>query len=145
MKRFIITLSVVLTLATSYSFAADVKVSSNVLQDFKTRFFDAENVKWSEANGYTIAEFTVEGEPQYAYYTSSGELAVVAQPLVISQLSKAQQAGLKKEYKDFAIINVYKVEEEESTKVYAVVENSTTRIILSSTSKKWDVVKTSSK
>jgi hypothetical protein len=65
MKRIIITLSVLFTLAvTTTAFASEVKVSSSVMQAFKARFADAENITWSQANGFTIAEFTLEETKQ---------------------------------------------------------------------------------
>lgn len=145
MKRFIITLSVLLTLATTYSFASDTKVSNSILQAFKSRFTDAENVKWSQTNGFTIAEFTTEDQKQYAYFNTAGELTVVAEPLSFNQLSKSQRMNLQKNYSDYTIADVYKLEDNDGVKYYVVVENSSKKIILSTNASKWDVVKTTVK
>lgn len=145
MKRFIITLSVLLTLATTYSFASDTKVSNSILQAFKSRFTDAENVKWSQANGFTVAEFTTEDQKQYAYFNTAGELTVVAEPLSFNQLSKSQRMNLQKNYSDYTIADVYKLEDNDGVKYYVVVENSSKKIILSTNASKWDVVKTTVK
>jgi hypothetical protein len=146
MKRIIITLSVLFTLAvTTTAFATEVKVSSSVMQAFKARFADAENITWSQANGFTIAEFTLEETKQFAYFNGAGELTVVAQPLTIKQLSKAQQTGLRKNYADYTVVDIYQLEDNEEVKYYAVVENDSKKIILSTTTSKWEVVKSTNK
>ncbi|MGZ3837426.1 MAG: hypothetical protein ACXVMS_02085 [Flavisolibacter sp.] len=145
MKRIIITLSVLFTLATSYSFASEVKVSHTVLQAFQSRFSDAENVQWSQANGFTVAAFTIDDQKQYAYFNTAGELTVVAEPLTVKQLSKSQKANLEKSYGDYTVTDAYKLEDNDGTKYYVVVENSSKRIILSTSANKWEVVKSSAK
>lgn len=145
MKRIIITLSAVFMLLSTYSFATDVKVSYTVMQAFKARFSDAENVSWSQTNGFTVAEFTVDEKKQYAYFNTAGELTVLAEPLTITQLSKSQQANLNKAYGTYTIVDIYRLEDNEGLKYYAVVENSAQKIILSTTTNKWDVVKTTNK
>ena len=145
MKRIIITLGVFLTLVATTAFAGEVKVSSTVLHAFKARFTDAENVSWSQSNGFTIAEFTVDDTKQFAYFNSAGELTVVAQPLALKQLSKAQRANLEKKYSDYSVVDVYRLEDHEGIKFYAVVENEARKIILSTDSNKWDTVKTTRK
>ena len=145
MKRIIITLSVLFTLAVTTAFASEVKVSSAVMQAFKSRFADAENVSWSQASGFTIAEFTLEDTKQFAYFNEAGELTVVAQPLTLKQLSKAQQTNLRKNYADYRIVDIYQLEDSEEIKFYAVVENESRKIILNTTSSKWNVVKVTNK
>lgn len=146
MKRLIITLGVLFTLATTTTaFANDVKVSSSVMQAFKARFADAENVSWSEASGFTIAEFTLDDTKHFAYFNAAGELTVVAQPLTIKELSKAQQANLRKNYADYTVVDIYQLEDNDGLKYCAVVENSSKKIILSTTSSKWEVVKSTNK
>jgi hypothetical protein len=146
MKRIIITLSVLFTLAvTTTAFASEVKVSSSVMQAFKARFADAENITWSQANGFTIAEFTLEETKQFAYFNGAGELTVVAQPLTMKQLSKAQQTGLHKNYAGYTVVDIYQLEDNEEIKYYAVVENDSKKIILSTSTSKWEVVKSTNK
>lgn len=145
MKRIIITLSVLFTLAVTTAFASEVKVSSAVMQAFKTRFADAENVNWSQANGFTIAEFTLDDTKQFAYFNEAAELTVVAQPLTLKQLSKAQQTNLRKNYAGYRIVDIYQLEDSEEIKFYAVVENESRKIILNTTSSRWNVVKVTNK
>jgi len=145
MKRIIITLSAFFMLLSTYSFASDVKVSNTVMQAFKARFTDAENVSWSQANDFTVAEFTVDEKKQYAYFNNAGELTVLAESLTVKQLSKSQQANLHKTYGNYAIVDIYRLEDSEGVKYYAVVEDSAKKIILSTTTNKWDVVKTTNK
>ena len=145
MKRIIITLSAFFMLLSTYSFASDVKVSNTVMQAFKARFTDAENVSWSQANDFTVAEFTVDEKKQYAYFNNAGELTVLAESLTVKQLSKSQRANLNKTYGNYTIVDIYRLEDSEGVKYYAVVEDSAKKIILSTTTNKWDVVKTTNK
>jgi len=141
MKRIIV-LFAFLMLATFSGFANDVKVSPAVRQAFKAKFTGAENVTWSEVNEFTVAAFTLDDIKQYAYFNNAGELTVLAQPLTLKQLSKKQQANLQNDYNNYAIVDLYKTDDSEEVRYYAVIENETQRIILSTTLAKWEVVKT---
>jgi hypothetical protein len=145
MKRIIITLFVFLSLATTSAFASEVNVSPVIRQAFNARFTGAENVSWSQADEFTVAEFTLDDVKQYAYFNNAGELTVVAQPMSVKQLSKKQQASLSNGYGDYSIVNVYKTDDGQEQKFYAVVENDNQKVILSTTSSKWEVVKTTKK
>jgi|SRR5215218_497543 len=144
MKRLIITLSVVLALAFN-SFASDVKVSRFIMQDFKTRFIDAENTSWSQSNGFTIAEFTMDGEKQFAYYSQAGELVLVANPIELPQLAKSLRNSLKNDFAAYTVTNIFRIDDNESVKYFAVLENSDSKIIVKSSATKWNQVKTTSK
>jgi hypothetical protein len=145
MKRIIITLTLALTLAATFSFASDVKVSSTVMQSFKARFADAENVSWSVTNGFYVAEFTSDEKKQYAYFNPAGDLTVVAEPLTVNQLTKKQQSNLRKDYSDYTVVDVYKLTDNDDVKYFVVVENSSKKIILKTTTSTWDVLQSSAK
>src|SRR6476620_11197409 len=145
MKRIIITLTLVFALGSTYSFASDVKVSSTVIQSFKARFADAENISWSVTNGFYVAEFTSEDKKQYAYFNPAGELTVVAEPLTVNQLTKKQQANLHKDYSNYAIVDVYKLTDNDDVKYFVVVEDASKKIILKTTTSSWDVIQTTNK
>jgi len=72
-------------------------------------------------------------------------LTVVAEPLTMKQLSKAQQANLLKNFQDYAITEIYRLDDNEDIKYYAVVENSTQKLILNTSATKWNIVKTTQK
>jgi hypothetical protein len=145
MKRIMITLFVFLTLAATSAFAGEVNVSPVIRQAFNARFTGAENVSWSQADEFTVAEFTLDEVKQYAYFNSAGELTVVAQPMTVKQLSKRQQETLNKGYGDYTIVNVYKTDDGQEQKYYAVVENDNQKVIVSTTSSRWEVVKSTKK
>ena len=145
MKRFLFTLGVLVTLAATTAFASEVKVSASIMHSFKSKFAGAESISWSQANGFTIAEFTLDDTKQFAYFDGAGELTVVAQPLTVKQLSKAQQANLRKKYKEYTVVDLYQLDDSNEIKYFAVVENDSKKLILSTTSSRWDVVKTTNK
>lgn len=115
------------------------------MQSFKARFADAENVSWSVTNGFYVAEFTTEDKKQYAYFNAEGDLTVIAEPLTVNQLSKKQQANLHKNYSNYNVVDVYKLTDNEDVKYFVVVEDSSKKIILKTTTSTWDVLQASNK
>jgi hypothetical protein len=63
----------------------------------------------------------------------------------MKQLSKAQQTGLQKNYAGYTVVDIYQLEDNEEIKYYAVVENDSKKIILSTSTSKWEVVKSTNK
>lgn len=141
MKQVILILSL-FVLAITKSFAAD-PVSSAVEKTFQSKFAGATDVKWSEANGYTVANFVQEGKKKFAYFTSGGELVVVAEP--IHQLSADQQESLEESFRGYTITEAYKMKSNEGTRFYLVIENQKESLILNNTAGGWEVVKRNKK
>ena len=144
MKRIIITLGLFCLLIGS-AFANEIKVSNTILRSFASTFTTAKDVKWSQAEGFLIAEFTSEEGKQFAYYSQAGELVVVAQAIEFRELSAAQQKNLKQMTGEFHITALYKMDNNEDIRYFAVLESATKKMIVSTTGKKWQVNSTSAK
>lgn len=145
MKQFLFTLSLAFSLITSSVSASETGVSNAALKSFAALFASAKDVSWSESENYNVARFTLDKKVKYAYFTTSGELAVVAEPIAEKDLSDKERFNLYKAYEDFVITDLYEMENEEGTKVFAVVENDSKKIILRSNGSKWEVVKSRTK
>jgi hypothetical protein len=96
-------------------------------------------------NGFYVAEFTSEDKKQYAYFNPAGDLTVIAEPLTVNQLTKKQQANLHKNYGSYTVVDVYKLTDNDDVKYFAVVEDSSKKIILKTSSSSWDVLQSSNK
>jgi hypothetical protein len=145
MKRIFLSLTVLLMFISATSFASDVTVPNVIVRSFESTFVDAKNVSWKEADGFTIASFTSGGTQRYAYYSESGELVVVAQPISINELTDGQKVSLQKNYEKYTITEVYKLENSEGTRHYVVVESSDRKLILCAQGNKWEVTSTKNK
>ena len=143
MKQVILILSIV-TLSLTKSFAAD-PVSTFLEKTFNSKFSNAKEVSWSQANGYSIAAFTLDGKRKYAYYNQAAELVVVAEGITLQQLSEDQRANLEENFSGYSVKEAYKMKNDEGTRYYIVVENEKEIIILNSVSADWDVVKKTKK
>lgn len=140
MKRIFLALSLLLAASLS-SFATETTVSGAIIHSFEASFAGAKNVKWSQTEEFYVAEFTLQNKVQYAYYRFTGELAVVARPLSLSDLGDAQKVSLYKQYEDYTITDIYELEDTDATRTFVVLENAGRKLFLSASGKKWKVEK----
>ena len=73
MKKILLVITFILTLA-ALAFANEEKIKPEVLDAFKTRFSNAQDVTWVAGNNYFKASFNYYGSPMFAWYTPSGKL-----------------------------------------------------------------------
>jgi hypothetical protein len=144
MKRLFFAFTMLALLITGSAFATD-NVTPSILRSFENTFSNASEVSWSTIDNFTVARFTQDTKVYYAYYNRSSELTLVAECISPEQLNKTQQRNLKKEYGDYLVSDVYKVEDEDGTRYFAVVESSSTKIILRSIGNSWDVLRKSTR
>jgi hypothetical protein len=142
MKKIVFTLSIAIGLVTS-AFASET--SKQALRSFASNFSQAREVTWSETDGFHVAKFRIDNKTKYAYYTESGDLKVVAEQVSTSDLSDKQKHSLYKDFENFTISDLYRLEDEEGTKVFAVVESDNRKVILSSAGGQWKIVSSRSK
>ena len=72
MKRFILMLTLCLSLISLSSFASDIEVSDAALSSFKTSFANATEVSWTSYNDYYRVSFFEQEEYIVAYYDKDG-------------------------------------------------------------------------
>jgi hypothetical protein len=130
MKKIILTLAIALT--TMLSFAGEVKVSSRVLDAFNSDFSSAKEVTWTSTNSFYRASFVFNDQHVYAFYSTDGELMGLTRYLSSLDLPINLQAGLKKDYSNFWISDLFEVSNNEGTGYYITLENADSKIILKS-------------
>jgi len=144
MKQVIIILGF-LFITAGKSIAADPSVSSEVLKSFQTTFAAAKEVSWSQAEGFYIASFQLNGKKKHAYYNQSAELVVVAEPISMNQLTDELQANISERFSHAFVREVYKLKDNAGIRYYAVLETEKEKIIVNASGDVWEVAKRSKK
>jgi len=138
MKKMILTLAV--ALSTLCSFAGEENVSARVLDAFSTQFNSATEVKWTSGSNFYKAAFVFNGQHVFAFYSTDGELMGLTRYISSLDLPVALQAGLKKDYPNHWIADLFEVSNGEGTNYYITMETADSRIVLkSSSSNDWTV------
>jgi hypothetical protein len=120
----------------SLSAFASEKNLPDVLKAFYKTFQNAQNVSWTEVDDMLRIGFTSNGHQQYAYY-SNEELIVVATQIQVEELPESLKAQLS-EYKEYSIIKVYELNNNNVKEYCAVLDNSSNHFVLKGKSK-WKV------
>jgi hypothetical protein len=120
----------------SLSAFASEKNLPDVLKTFYKTFQNAQNVSWTEVDDMLRIGFTSNGHQQYAYY-SNEELIVVATQIQVEELPESLKAQLS-EYKEYSIIKVYELNNNNVKEYCAVLDNSSNHFVLKGKSK-WKV------
>src|SRR5258706_11150488 len=131
MKKIIVTLAV--ALSTMCSFAGEVKVSSRVLDAFNSNFASAKEVSWTATNSYYKASFVFNDQYVFAFYGTDGELMGLTRYISSVDLPITLQAGLKKDYSNYWITDLFEVSNNEGTRYYITLENADSKVVLKST------------
>ena len=131
MKKIILTLAI--ALSTMYSFAGEVKVSSKVLNAFNSEFNSAKEVAWTATNSYYKAAFLFNDQHVFAFYSTEGELLGLTRYISSLDLPIRLQAGLKKDYSNYWISDLFEVSNSEGTGYYITLQNADSKIVLKST------------
>ena len=143
MKKFILTLAIVVT--GLCSFAADNEVNVLVLKSFQKEFTGAKQVQWSAAGDNYKASFIFNNQYVFAFFTAEGELMGVTRNLTSLELPVVLQSGLKKDYGKFWITNLFEVSNEDGVHYYITLEKADSKVILSSAGTEWNLYKKASK
>jgi len=143
MKKFILTLAVVVT--TLCSFAADKEVNVVVLKSFNKEFSGAKQVQWSASGDYYKASFLFNDQCVFAFFSQQGELMGVTRNLTSLELPVPLQSGLKRDYAGYWITNLFEISNDDGVHYYITVENADSKIILNSTGSAWKSYKKASK
>jgi hypothetical protein len=108
MKKIIIGITLVINLVSISAFASGGKdVNPRVMRSFKSEFFNAENVNWSEMDGIYAANFTQFGSRIEAYFYETGELIGSIRNVVFNQLPLAVVNNINKKYNSAPIYELF--------------------------------------
>jgi len=144
MKKMIMTLAI--AVSSLAAFAGEENVSQKVLNAFNQEFVSAKQVEWATGNNYYRASFIYNNKHVFAYYDMEGELLALTRYISSMDLPLSLQTGLKKDYSDYWISDLFEVAKNEGTNYYITLENADTQLTLHSTGAGgWDVYKSAKK
>jgi hypothetical protein len=130
MKKMIMTLAV--ALSTLCSFAMEVEVSSKVLDAFKTEFAGAKEVSWTAGENFYKASFIYNDQYVFAFFSTEGEMLGMTRYISSVDLPMSLQTGLKRNYNNYWISDLFEVSNNDGTGYYLTVENADSKIVLKS-------------
>src|SRR5437762_7889566 len=119
MKKMIMMLAMVFSLGTMYAFTGEEAVSKQVLGNFQTQFKGATETDWTVGKNYYKAAFTLSGQKLFAYYNTDGDFIAVTRYISSLQLPLTLQNGLKTDYSNFWITDMFEMSDKEGTTYYA--------------------------
>jgi hypothetical protein len=120
-------------LITLSAFAGEENVNPKVLNAFKTEFKTAKQVEWTTGTDYYKATFVYNDKHVFAYYNADGELLGLTRYVNPFELSLNLQIGLKNNYANYWISDLFEVAKSDGTTYYITLENADTKIILKAT------------
>ena len=134
----IMLLAMVFTLSTMYAFTGEEAVSKQAVTNFKEQFKGATEANWTTAKNYYKVTFTLSDQKLFAYYNTEGDFIAVTRYISSLQLPMNLQTGLKNDYANFWISDLFEMADKETTTYYVTLENADAKIVLQSTDgKNW--------
>ena len=149
MKKISFLILTLFTGINSISFAAgNDKVDNATLASFRQNFKSAKNVSWAETSTCYKAEFDMDGQILYAYYSKNEPaLIAVTRFILSSQLPMQLQQELRgKLRKDGWIADLFEVASGGETYYYATVEDSADKMVYKSSGfSRWEQISKTAK
>jgi len=143
MKQFVkkaaFTLAFVLTLCSSYSFAAGNDENKEIKSAFRHDFENAQLMSTEAHVNFTKVAFSLNGQIMTAFYSTSGELLAVTRNLTTSQLPVSLLMNYKKHYDGYWVTDLFEVSQHEESGYYLTLENADSRVTLRSNGDSWEV------
>jgi hypothetical protein len=129
-KIFFLILTLSIGISSISSAAGNDKVDNATLASFRQDFKSAKDVSWTETPSCYKAEFDLDGQILYAYYSKNEPgLIAVTRFILSNQLPLQLQQELRgKLKKDGWIADLFEVVSGGETYYYATVENSSDKI-----------------
>jgi len=125
MKKIILTLSIILAMTVTNSFAAPmVHRDPKAEQEFQKQFSNAKNVVWSTSKeGYLKVIFTWGGHRAEAYFDSNAEIIGTARNLFFDQLPLNVVRAFNNRFKNAVALEVVEITNAEGCKYAITLEN----------------------
>jgi len=131
MKKILFVFGLVLSMGVCSAYPSE-KVSPKVLAAFKTEFSNAQDVKWETGNNYFRAEFTMNEQRVFAYYSVEGDLVSIARYISSIQLPINLFSNLKNDYSKYWISDLFEVSNSEGLHYYVTLETADTKLMMHS-------------
>src|SRR5665213_921599 len=131
MKKLVLALAVMMTAGVSQ--AATVKpvdVNRKVVTASYSAFNQAKNVSWRESANFLVAEFNLNNQVMYAYYKPDGSFIGIIHHLLSTDLPYNLNKSLRKNYSDYWVTDLFKLETDQGAAYYVNLENGTETVLL---------------
>ena len=116
MKKTIVTMSLMLTVAVTSVFANPEPITGEEAQEtFKKEFAGAQSVVWKTAGEYTKASFIFHGFVTEAYFNEAGELEGTIRSLRYDQLPLSVMTSVNKRFANADVLDVYEISNSNGT------------------------------
>ncbi|HLK30209.1 MAG TPA: hypothetical protein VKT28_16630 [Puia sp.] len=147
MKKIIFATAMMLTVGMTSVFAnTKDEVNNQVTTSFSKDFATAKDVRWQTTSKYVKATFTMDNQVMYAYYGENGELMGVVRNILSDKLPINLMSGLKKNYSEYWISELFEMASEGQSNYYVTLETSDETLVLKSNgSNDWTVYKRTKK
>ncbi len=121
-------------------------ISGAIRTSFKKEFKNAEIISCDVARNLTTLTFSMNGVVMSAFYSSNGELLAISRNILTSQLPLNLMLGIKENYKDYWVIDLFEMSSKEENAYYITLENASSRLVLKSLdNSSWEFYKKTSK
>lgn len=132
MKKVIFMMMMLVAIGTS-AFAKDEEsVNQQVLSSFKQEFAGAKDVAWQNNREYIKATFTLNEQVMFAFYSQGGELLAITRNISSDKLPISLLTGLKKNYSDFWITDLFEMVSGGNGTYYITLQNADVELVLKS-------------
>jgi hypothetical protein len=146
MKKFFLSVALMMTLGPVAVMAGVPDIDAKVLNSFKTQFASATEVEWSVGSEYYKASFLYNNNYVFAYYSTDGEFLATLRNISSVNLPVMLQTSLKNDYEDYWISDLYELAKNDGTAYYVTLENGEHKIVLKSAGgSEWTVFKKTNK
>jgi hypothetical protein len=107
-----------------------IDVNRKVVTAFYSVFNQAKNVSWRESANFVVAEFSLNNQVMYAYYKRDGSFIGIIRHLLTTDLPYNLKKSLRKNYSDYWVTDLFKLETGQGTAYYVNLENGTETVLL---------------
>ncbi len=132
MKKFILSIAVLLALTCTSFAKSPAGINDRVFASFQKEFNRASEVKWDVTKNYVMATFQLDKEVLFAYYDFQGNMVGLVHHMLTSDLPSDLQKAIRKHYSNYWVSSLFKVTNEEGVSYFIQLKNADETIVLSS-------------
>jgi hypothetical protein len=116
----------------------DEPVSPVVLHSFNQSFAHAEDVNWSVTREFYKAEFLLNCQYVFAFYSKDGSLIAATRNILFTELPVILQTNLKELKNGYWISDLFELSNENGTTYYLTLENADQKVVYQSSKTEWN-------
>ena len=139
-KKIVLAAALLLTVGVTSSFATPADGGKDAVTiSFRKDFKKAEVIQKEVGKTFTKITFKLNNMVMFAFYNEDGQLLAITRNIQSNQLPLQLLMGLKQNYANYWICDLFEYSGDGSTNYYVTLENADGRVILRSNSTDWEV------